>query len=124
MASQPAIAIIDDDALVRSSMVSLLRSFGLRVEAFASGQAFLDAGPTAFDGVISDIQMPGMSGIELLRRLDAEHPNLPVLLITGQPDEHVRRQALEAGAAAFLEKPFPAEDIMDELSRAIGSIEG
>jgi two-component system response regulator FixJ len=122
MPSPRAIAIVDDDALVRSGMVSLVRSFGLAATPFASGEAFLAAGPENWDCLISDIHMPDMSGLELLRRLSVRHPALPVVIMTGFPDEHVRAQALEAGAASFLEKPCAAEDVLSALERAVGPI--
>jgi two-component system response regulator FixJ len=117
-----AIAVIDDDLLVRCAMVSLLRSFGLEVEAFASATTFLEVGPERWDCVVSDIHMPLMSGLELLVRLTASHPDLPVVLITGMADDQVRSRALKAGAAGFLEKLAPAETIIAAIEQAMGFV--
>lgn len=121
--TQPrAIAIIDDDALVRSSMTSLLRSFGLNVCAFDCASAFLDADPDNWDCLISDVHMPRMSGLELARRLHLSHPSLPIVLITAFPDAQVHEQAKAGGPCRVLEKPCTLDTIQEALEAFLGPL--
>lgn len=105
MASVSSIAIVDDDAFIRSSTASLLRSAGFVVSTFGSVAGFL-AGPVeGFDCVISDIQMPEQSGLDLQRALSQRRPGLPIIFSTAFPDKRLERHVLDAGAGGFLEKP-------------------
>lgn len=116
------IAIIDDDESVRVAIESLIRSFGFRTSVFASAEAFLASSsmPQAHC-LITDVQMPDMSGIELFDVLRARGAGLPVIFITSFPEERVRRRAQEAGAVGFLAKPFDADSIMGFVFEALRS---
>lgn len=119
MPSPPLIAIVDDDGMVRNSLARLLRSMELRVAAFESGESLLAALTAEVACVISDMQMPGMSGLVLQRRLAAERPDLPIIFMTAFPDELTRGRALDAGAGCYLEKPCSAEALAHCLDRAL-----
>jgi FixJ family two-component response regulator len=112
------VAVIDDDASVRKALGRLLRSAGLSVQAFASAEDFLEAGPAAAC-VILDQCLPGLSGLELHRRLVAEGRRVAVVFITGYENEPARREALAAGAVAFLLKPFDDEALLRAVSGAV-----
>jgi FixJ family two-component response regulator len=119
MRQPPLIAVVDDDGMVRTSLTRLLRSMGLRVQAFESGEAFLAASDLAVDCVISDMQMPGMNGLALQRRIVAERPDLPVIFMTAFPDEQTRLRAMAAGAGCYLEKPCSADALSRCIERAL-----
>lgn len=107
------IFIVDDDQAVRLSISFLLACESMESQGFASAREFLDhCHPSNADRLIVDVDLPGMDGIELVRRLRAQGLTLPVLVMTGHPSEFVRQRAREAGATAFLEKPVPADHIL------------
>jgi CheY-like chemotaxis protein len=122
--SEPAsyrIALVDDHAPVRAAFSSLLRSFGHRVAEHDSAEALLAHADLArLDCIVTDLQMPGMSGIELLERLRGEGCTLPVILVTAYVEETLRRRALLAGATCFLAKPFNADELLACLQRGNG----
>ena len=120
MSEVPMIAIIDDDESVRVATESLIRSFGFKTNVFASAEAFL-ASPTVRDTdcLITDVQMPHMSGIELHETLQARGTFLPVIFITAFPEERIRRRAQEAGAIGFLSKPFDGDAMMGFVFQAL-----
>jgi FixJ family two-component response regulator len=115
------ISIIDDDASVRAAIDRLVRSLGYAARSFASADEFLRS-PCANDAscVIADVQMPGMSGIELQNVLIARGRRLPIIFITAFPDEGIRARALEAGAMCFLAKPFDGPTLIRYLEAAVG----
>lgn len=116
------IAIVDDDDAVRVGLSSLLRSYGYAAQAYDSAQALL-AG-TALDQfhcVITDLQMPGMSGIELLEQLRRDGSALPLILMTAFPEASLRKRALQGGACCFLSKPFDADQLLRCLRQASGA---
>jgi len=115
------IAIIDDDDEVRSATENLIQSCGLETRAFDSAQAFLDS-PAASESqcLITDVQMPGMSGIELSRTLLDRGINVPTIFITAYPEERLRQQAEAFGAIGFLSKPFDAGRLLKCIGMAIG----
>jgi FixJ family two-component response regulator len=117
----PVISIVDDDASVRIALGSLVRSMDLAACVFASGREFLDS-PHLHDTdcIIADIQMPGMSGLELQEALHARALNIPIIFVTAFADEGVREQALAGGAVGFLDKPFDGATIIACIERAIG----
>ena len=120
MSRAPTITIIDDDESVRIATESLVRSLGFGARSFASAEDFLgstERGGTAC--VITDVQMPGMSGVELQSRLRAEGDPVPVIFITAFPEERIRRQVDEAGAFGFLAKPFDGNEMIDCIDRAL-----
>ncbi len=116
------VAIVDDDESVREALGNLLRSVGFEVHAFSTAEAFLDSPERRSAAcVVSDIQMPGMDGLELQRRLAASGNTLPVILMTAFPRDHVRRQAEEQGAVALLAKPFEGNRLIECVQRALQS---
>jgi FixJ family two-component response regulator len=116
------ISIIDDDASVRVAMHRLVRSLGYTAHTFASADEFLRSSQLNDTScVIADVQMPGMSGLELQNLLQTQGHRLPIIFITAFPAESVRTQALEAGAACFLSKPFDARTLIKYLDAAVKS---
>ena len=117
----PQVAIIDDDESLRLALVGLVRSVGMDASGYASAEDFLKSGEAKrFACIITDIQMPGMSGIELKLHLAARKCALPVIMITGRPDPGLEEKAVAAGAAAFLRKPFEAGVLISSLEKALG----
>lgn len=122
MSSPPMISIIDDDESVRVATESLVRSLGLTARTFASAEAFLESalvGNTAC--VITDVQMPGMSGLELQSVLRSKGDTTPLIFITAFPEERIRRQVDAAGAIGFLAKPFDGSAMIACIDRALGA---
>jgi FixJ family two-component response regulator len=121
-ANTKMIAIVDDDELMRSALQGLLKAVGLPAQAFASAEEFLESGlqrETAC--LIADIRMPGMSGLELQAKLNAERCCIPTIFITAHGDSKMRMQALRAGAAEFLTKPFDDEVLLENVRAAMES---
>jgi len=117
-----AIAIVDDDDLMRSALQGLLKTVGLPAYAFASAEEFLNSGQQQWIGcLIADIRMPGISGLELQARLNAENCRIPTIFITAHGDEKMRLQALRAGAVEFLAKPFDDEALLESIRVALQS---
>ena len=120
MAKPSLISIVDDDESVRESVSSLVRSAGFGTRVFASAEEFLNSAHLR-DTVclILDLRMPGMSGLDLQRRLsDADH-RIPIIFITAQRDEGDRMQALKAGAVDFLYKPFSEKALLKAVDTAL-----
>jgi FixJ family two-component response regulator len=119
--NEPLVAIVDDDEAIGSGVSSLLRSAGFKVAVFASAEDFLES-PRALEVacVLTDVQMPGMSGLELLDLLRETRPELPVLIMTAFPTGSIEARALAAGAVSFLSKPFEAAALLDALHRTLG----
>ena len=114
------VCVVDDDFLARESTTRLLRSFKFNVKALASAEEFLNSDCLAETAcLILDVRMPGMSGLELQRQLAVSNSDLPIIFITAHEDEDQRRQALEAGAVAFLYKPLFEEALLDALDTAL-----
>ena len=100
------IAIVDDNDALREGMKSLLRSLGYSVSTFGSAVEFLNSEQLSNTScLITDVQMPGLSGLDLQDRLIAEGHRIPIIFITGHPDDNARARAMKAGAIAFLSKP-------------------
>jgi FixJ family two-component response regulator len=121
----PMISIIDDDVSMRNATRRLVKSLGLNADTFASAEEFLESdrvNDTAC--VITDMQMPGLSGAELQRLLIAQGVNTPIIFITAFPEESLRRRALDAGAVGFLSKPFDEGRLINCLKTALGSQAG
>jgi len=120
LASNPVISIVDDDAAVREATKALVRSLGYAAAAFASGEEFLQSDRIDETScLITDLQMPGMSGIELQRRLIGEGRNLPTIFVTASPEAQARTQAMAAGAVAFLRKPLGDDILIACLDQAL-----
>jgi FixJ family two-component response regulator len=120
MSKAPLIAIVDDDEFFRGSMRRLLRSLGYTVEAFPSAAVFLAS--RRLDNttcLIADIQMPGMTGVELNARLIEAGHKIPTILVTAYPDEVTRARALKDGVVCYLRKPFDDNDLMDCIRKAV-----
>jgi FixJ family two-component response regulator len=116
------VAIVDDDDLMRSALQGLLKSAGLPTQAFASAEEFLKSGQQNQVGcLVTDIRMPGMSGLELQAKLNADHCRIPTIFITAHGDEKMRMQALRAGAVEFLAKPFDDEALLESVRAALES---
>ena len=121
MAERKAIVfVVDDDASVREGLGSLIRSAGLRVETFASAQEFL-VRPRADvpSCLVLDVRLPGLSGLDLQKRLAEVNIEIPIVFITGHGDVPTSVQAMKAGAVEFLTKPFVDQDLLDAIQQAI-----
>ena len=114
------VMIVDDDDSMRRAARRLVRSFGLGVDTFASAEDFLASGRLGETAcLVLDVHMPGLSGIELQSKLIAEGHHIPVIFITAFADEKTQARALEAGAYAYLIKPFNEDDLLDGIRRAL-----
>ena len=111
MANNPAISIVDDDESVREALGSLMKSYGYSTRVFDSAAAFL-AAPIRTDCLVADINMPGMSGIDLCKQVTTEGGGTPVILITARHDEVLRIRALKAGAFCYIVKPIDEEQLL------------
>jgi FixJ family two-component response regulator len=120
MDSQTLICVVDDDAEVRVSLGDLLRASDYRVASFESAQSFLDSAERIECAcVVADIHMPGLSGIDLAKRVAAAAGAPKVILITGHPEESWRERALYSGAAGFLRKPIELKTLLDIVERSV-----
>lgn len=114
------VAIVDDDDSMRSALLGLLKVLGLEAQAFASGEEFLKSGQQHQTAcLITDIRMPGMSGLELQAKLNADRCRIPTIFITAHGDTKMRMQALRAGAVEFLAKPFDDEALLTSVRAAL-----
>jgi len=112
--------VVDDDQAVRESLALLVQSVGLEVETFAGASDFLDSyQPDRRGCLITDIRMPGMSGLELQERLSADHQHIPVIVLTGFGDVPAAVRALKGGAVDFVEKPFNPQALLDLVQLAV-----
>jgi two-component system, LuxR family, response regulator FixJ len=112
--------VIDDDEALRDSLTFLLRSANIDVKSVASASAFLDALPKMLSGcIITDVRMPGLSGIDLLKRLKELGISTPVIVITGHADVPLAVEAMKFGAVDFLEKPFDDEVLLQSVRSAL-----
>jgi FixJ family two-component response regulator len=116
------VSIVDDDACVRAAMQSLVKSQGLVAFAFESAEDFLRS-PHVDDSacLVTDVQMPGMSGLELQDRLIAQGIRVPIIFITAFPEPNIRSRAETGGALAFLEKPFGGRAMIEWVRRALAA---
>ena len=114
------VAIVDDDESIRAALQGFMKEAGLPAKAFASAEEFLGNGDLTQVGcLVADIRMPGMSGLELQARLNAERHRIPTVFITAHGDASMRMQALRAGAVEFLAKPFDEEVLLDCVRTAM-----
>jgi FixJ family two-component response regulator len=114
------ISIVDDDESIREAIQSLLRSVGFRTKTFASAEQFLQSDQIENTAcLILDVRMPGMSGLELQRRLIATQCRIPIVFVTAHGDEEVRSRALQEGAVEFLLKPFSEEALLNAIQVAL-----
>jgi FixJ family two-component response regulator len=116
------VAIVDDDDLMRTALQGLLKSAGLHAQSFASAEEFLKSGQQHDTAcLITDIRMPGMSGLDLQAQLNADHCRIPTIFITAHGDAKMRMQAMRAGAVEFLAKPFDDEALLESVRAAMES---
>ena len=116
------VAVVDDDDLIRNALQGLLKAVGVTAAAFASAEEFLTSAQKQHIAcLIADIRMPGMSGLELQAKLNAERCRIPIIFITAHGDEKTRMQALRAGAVEFLAKPFDDEALLKSVRAALES---
>ena len=124
MASKAKVYVIDDDEAMRDSLNFLLDAAGLEVTLFETAQQFLDALPGLdFGCVVSDVRMPGIDGIELLKRMKAGQSKFPILIMTGHGDVPLAVEAMKLGAVDFLEKPFEDDRLIGMIEAAIRQAE-
>jgi len=118
----PLVAVVDDDEAIREALCDLMMVTGLGCSTFDSAPAFLnDNAPKDFDCLITDVRMPGMSGLDLLERMRARGSDLPVIVLTSVLDSSARAKAFELGAQAWLTKPVADDALLDQLKAAIGA---
>ena len=116
----PVIAIVDDDESFRQATISFIRSLSYSAAAFPSADAFLHSNAVEnTDCLITDVQMPGMSGIELQSHLITQGHRVPIIFVTAFPEMEARGRALRAGAIGFLGKPFGDENLISCLNKAL-----
>ncbi len=115
------VSIVDDDESLRRSLKNLLGSVGFRVETFASAEAFLQSIHQEQTGcLVLDLRMPGMNGFDLLRHLSGTGSRIPTVILTAHGDDDARQRSLQAGAVAFLTKPFDGNALLDAVRTALG----
>jgi len=118
--TEAIVFIVDDDASMRESLKNLIRSVGLRVELFASAQEFLQSKrPDVPCCLVLDVRLPGLSGLDLQRRMTEAGMEIPIIFITGHGDIPMSVRAMKAGAVEFLTKPFRDQDLLDAIQQAL-----
>jgi FixJ family two-component response regulator len=118
--SSQLVAIVDDDRSIQSALKDLMESAGLSARCFGSAEEFLESDERKETAcLVTDIRMPGMSGLELQAKLKAEGSRIPIIFITAQGDAKMKMQAMSAGAIEFLSKPFDDEDLLEKVRAAL-----
>jgi FixJ family two-component response regulator len=121
----PIVFVIDDDAMIRDGIHSLIRSIGLRVETFASaGDFMLAKRPDAPSCLVLDVRMPGLNGLDLQRQLSEANIQIPIIFITGHGDIPMSVRAMKQGALEFLTKPVRGQDLLDAVQKAVAHDRG
>jgi FixJ family two-component response regulator len=116
----PVVAIVDDDASVRQSMLRLIHSFGYRGEAFGSGEEFLASGVAAQTAcLVLDVRMPGMDGLDIQRRVTEKRAGIPIIFLTGRATDDEERRARCEGAIDFLRKPVGRTELLEALQKVL-----
>ena len=117
-----AIAVIDDDDSFRVALVDSLSSFGFETSGYTSARDFVARnGQALYSVIVTDVHMPGMSGLDLIRHLAASGSKIPVVLITAHSEPGLEARAAAAGAAGSLQKPFEINDLIKCIEEAVGS---
>lgn len=120
MSDSQLVAIVDDDRSIQSALKDLIESAGLSVRSFASAEEFLKSGQRSETAcLVVDIRMPGMSGLELQAKLNAEGSRIPIIFITAHGNAEMKMQAMAAGALEFLSKPFDGEALLEKVRAAL-----
>ena len=115
------VSIVDDDDAVRTATQTFVRSLGYKAVAFPLAEDFLKSPEVdTADILIADVQMPGMSGLELQQELMRRRPALPIIFITAFPEERIRQQAMAAGAACLLAKPYDGDALIECIEKTLG----
>jgi len=118
--TSPVVFVIDDDLSIREGLKNLLRSVGLRVEAFETAQSFLASKRPDLPGcLVLDVRLPGWSGLDLQRKLAENGIEIPIIFVSGHGDIPMSVRAMKAGAVEFLTKPFRDQDLLDAIQQAI-----
>jgi FixJ family two-component response regulator len=119
-ANEGTVFLIDDDARMRAALKRLLKSVGLHAESFATPQDFLRHKlPDVASCLVLDVRLPGMSGLEVQRKLNQEGVGIPIIFITGHGDIPMTVEAMKSGAVEFLTKPFRDQDLVDAIQQAL-----
>jgi FixJ family two-component response regulator len=117
---RPTVFVVDDDALVRAAVQGMVKSVGLRSEAFGTPQEFLNSkradGPSC---LVLDVRLPGISGLDFQRELSEAGIRIPIIFITGHGDIPMTVKAMKSGAVEFLTKPFRSQDLLDAIYQAL-----
>jgi FixJ family two-component response regulator len=118
--TEGVVFVVDDDEPMRRSLENLIRSVGLRVEAFATAQEFLRGErPNLPSCLVLDVRLPGLSGLDLQKRMAEANSEIPIIFITGHGDIPMTVQAMKAGAVEFLTKPFRDQALLDAIQQAL-----
>ena len=118
--TKPLISIVDDDESMREAVRGLMKSLGYTADTFASAEEFLSSRQVPHTScLIADVQMPGMTGLELYRHLVASRKTIPTILITAYPDDSMRERALADGVVGYLSKPFDENDLLACIHSAL-----
>jgi RNA polymerase sigma factor (sigma-70 family) len=118
--ARPTVFVVDDDVSIREALTNLFRSVGLEVQTYGSAQEFLASPRTDVPGcLVLDVRLPGLSGIDLQRRLAEATSQVPIIFITGHGDIPMSVRAMKAGAVEFLTKPFRDQDLLDAVQEAV-----
>jgi two-component system response regulator FixJ len=123
MSTNSLVHVIDDDDAARESLEFLLKTAKIDVRTYDSANAFLQSGSSDSGCIITDVRMPGLSGVDLLRQLKARGSTMPVIVITGHGDIQLAVEAMKIGASDFLEKPFDDEALLASVKSALGQVE-
>lgn len=120
MNQEPTVFVVDDDDEVRETLQWLVESVGLKIETFSSGQDFLDAyDPDRPGCLVTDVRMPGMSGIELQARLNALGRTLPIIVVSGYPDVPTAVRSMKSGAIDYVQKPFDEQMMLERIQMSL-----
>jgi FixJ family two-component response regulator len=122
MSSRPLVHVVDDNEEIRRSLGLLLQSVAIGTQTHASADAFIEAmnaSPRQGDAVLLDVRLPGISGISLLERLRRDHPEIPVIMISGYGDIEMAVRAMKLGAVDFITKPFSSQTLLERLQAAL-----
>ncbi len=121
VAAEILIGVVDDDRSLRTSLVRLVRYMGYEARGFASAEELIEADDLdRYSCVITDVQMPGMSGIELTKFIAVNHATVPVIVVTARSEAMLENAAIASGAVCFLRKPIDTEVLIENLTRALG----
>lgn len=121
MVRRPVVVIVDDDAGMVRAIARMVEIAGMAPVGFASAESMLQAAPATIDCVIADVHLPGMDGIELAGRLGA---SIPLILVSASEEAEERVRAMPGAPPVFLPKPFPAQQLLETLSRMVGGRDG